>query len=140
MKKKCIALVLLTVLFGALAWKVLRPRINPFPDVVFLREDSGHTSSYHAFKPVLAKDHSVVLGPSHSAQDGVLRFYDWDGDGAKDAVVETPDTWFDFGEYRTPSRHVWRYEWDATANRPALKSIFSGKGESSEAILLKDDS
>lgn len=136
-KKHWIAsfVALFVIVFGG---RELSRRINPFPEVVFLESEFGHTSLFREFKPVLATDPTVSLGRAHAAQDGVLRFYDWDGDGRKDAVVETPDLWLDFGEYRTSSRHVMSYHWDAESGRPVFKTIFSEKAPSSQS-WLKDD-
>ena len=58
-------------------------------EIVFLKDYPGANGRYVTFTPVLKADHTVKLGPTIGADYGHLSFFDVDGDGVKEAIVET---------------------------------------------------
>lgn len=125
----------IAIIMAVFGWRFVSMRTNPFPDVVFLETTSSGNRPYYEFTPVLAKDHSVILGPTESAEDGVLRFYDFDGDGKKEAVVETTNWTPNVLELRSRSRHVMKYGWDEKNGRPIFTTIFRELKSDEEEFL-----
>ena len=125
MKKRCWLASFIALFVIVSVGRFVSARTNPFPDVVFLERETGGNRLFYEFTPVLAKDHSVILGPTHSAEDGVLRFYDWDGDGQKEAVVETTNWTLNALDLRYRGKHVMKYGWNEKNGKPMFTTIFT---------------
>lgn len=85
---------------------------NPFDKVTWLKEHPGANGRYVQYTPVLTSDKTIELGPTVGADFASLRFKDIDKDGVKEAIIET-ELFFDFGEYRSPERHVLKHDIDS---------------------------
>ncbi|HEY0742396.1 MAG TPA: hypothetical protein VGD40_13070 [Chryseosolibacter sp.] len=83
---------------------------NPFDHVEWIEDAPGATERYVTFTPVSKADHKP-LGPTVGADYAALKFEDLDGDGVKEAIVETRNTLH--LEFYTPERHVLKYKIDS---------------------------
>ena len=88
---------------------------NPFDNVTWIKDYPGATDRYTVYTPVLKSNENIKLGPTVGADFASLRFKDLDNDGVKEVVIET-ELLIDFGEFRTPERHVLKKEIDSIGN------------------------
>ncbi|MDB4537656.1 hypothetical protein N9230_03475 [Akkermansiaceae bacterium] len=61
------------------------------------------------YTPVVRKNRSEVVGPAIGADYGRIRFEDIDGDGRKEAIVETQAPILDWGESYSCTKIILRY-------------------------------
>lgn len=61
---------------------------NPFDQVEWVEDWPGATERYVTFTPIL-KSTKKPIGPTVGADYGDLTFEDLDGDGIKEAIIET---------------------------------------------------
>ncbi|MDH5325203.1 MAG: hypothetical protein OEZ68_09860 [Gammaproteobacteria bacterium] len=102
---------------------------GPFKQVIFIEDVPGANDRYVTFTPVMRSDPSIIMGETVGADFGKLHYRDCDGDGVKEAVVET-DEFLELGDYKRSVRHV--YKFVESNNMPQVKLI------SSEAMPEKD--
>lgn len=102
---------------------------SPYADCHFLIEDVGATGRTVDFKPVLAADHQVQIGPLVGCENGELSFYDWNKDGKIDAVIETDTSFFSLGDYYNYSLHVLEYRRKPESGLPYFELIHSEMAE-----------
>ena len=82
---------------------------NPFDQVQWIEDWPGATERYVTFTPVSKFDQKPI-GPTVGADYAVLTFKDLDGDGVKEAIVETEETIH--LEFYKRERHVLKYKID----------------------------
>lgn len=63
-------------------------KANPFDQVEWVEDWPGASERYVTFTPLL-KSNKKPIGPTVGADYGVLTFEDLDGDGVKEAIIET---------------------------------------------------
>tara|TARA_B110000046_G_scaffold12667_1_gene12504 strand:- start:8215 stop:8610 length:396 start_codon:yes stop_codon:yes gene_type:complete len=100
MKKKIVALI---VLFGIIFGGCSNP--IPYKDVKWILGYPGATDRYKTYTPVLKSDHNIILGPTVGGDFGKLKFKDIDGDGIKEAIIET-DYLYEPAEYYYPIQYI----------------------------------
>ncbi len=103
------------------------PQANPFASqgLCFAWDAPGASDRYQTFAPVTCQSPQRPLGPSAGADYARLRFADWDGDGAPEAIVESdlyPCRYS--GEYCAPYRTVWKV---CPNCDPAVTELYAGE-------------
>jgi hypothetical protein len=86
-KLKVVGILVLLALVGHYIWKQYT-RANPFDQVEWIEDSPGATERYVTFTPIL-KSSKKPIGPTVGADYAVLTFKDLDGDGIKEAIIET---------------------------------------------------
>jgi hypothetical protein len=110
MQKIVIVLASFVILIAILLFSIFFSEQDkgPFIDVIFKEEYHGATGRHITFTPVLRADESKVIGEAVSADYGVLRYRDCDGDGVNEAIVES-DEFIESGEYKASVRYVYKF-------------------------------
>ena len=108
-KGKSIAIIAIA---GILAYSFYKDYIStgPFDEVEWVEDSPVATERFITFTPVLRSDHTPI-GPTVGADYGELIFEDLNGDGIKEAIIETSG-WMHL-EFYNYERHVLIYHEDA---------------------------
>jgi hypothetical protein len=82
---------------------------SPYSDIIFLEDRPGANGRHVTFSPVLRDDPKIVVGPIVGADYGRIHFRDLDGDGVKEAIVETQLPLIGTDEYYADTISTLRY-------------------------------
>lgn len=80
---------------------------NPFDQVEWVEDWPGATERYVTFTPIL-KSSKEPIGPTVGADYAILKFEDVDGDGTKEAIIETSKSIH--LEFYHAERHVLKFK------------------------------
>jgi hypothetical protein len=106
---KKIKIIGTVIVFGLVAYYVYNDhaRGNPFDQVEWLEDRPGATERYVTFTPI-SKSNKKPIGPTVGADYAVLTFNDLDGDGIKEAIIETSKSIH--LEFYHAERHVLKFK------------------------------
>jgi hypothetical protein len=109
---KNLKVIVAIIIFGLLTRYIYNKyqTSNPFDQVEWIEDWPGATERYVTFTPV-SKSNRKPIGPTVGADYAVLTFKDLDGDGIKEAIVETSETVH--LEFYSHERHVLKYKIDS---------------------------
>jgi hypothetical protein len=108
---KKIKIIVAAVLLGFVVYYVYNHHAttNPFSQVEWVQAWPGATERYVTFTPLSTSNRKPV-GPTIGADYGVLIFEDLDGDGIKEAIIETSKSLH--LEFYHAERHVLKFKPD----------------------------
>lgn len=110
-KLKKVKIIGAVALFGLVAYYVYNDHAwdSPFDQVEWVENWPGATERYVTFTPIL-KSNKKPIGPTVGADYAVLTFEDLDGDGTKEAIIETSKSIH--LEFYHAERHVLKFKPD----------------------------
>jgi hypothetical protein len=99
--------------------------INPYNDVVWIKDYPGATGRYISFTPYLRSDPKIKLADGFGADYGELSFKDIDNDGIKETIIETKQPFYSFDDSVSPTKVILKY--NATKNKNPIFRMMEEK-------------